>query len=156
MKINTATPPFFEVLIKDLAKKLNFDLTYIEAKKEKESQDYDALSFELNHNHYLYRRAKRTPKKVGYFVTTWKRVGTGPILPFEFKDPFDFFLIAVSDQNDLGYFLFSKELLMEKGILSKHQKGGKRGFRVYPPWIKANNNQAIKTQKWQINYFTHI
>lgn len=29
-------------------------------------------------------------------------------------------------------------------------------MRVYPPWDKAINRQAQKTQKWQIDYFLEI
>ncbi|WP_262511393.1 MepB family protein [Chryseobacterium pennipullorum] len=50
--------------------------------------------------------------------------------------------------------LFSpKKTLLEKGILSYEKKTGKRGFRVYPSWDTAENQQAQKTQKWQIEYF---
>lgn len=26
-------------------------------------------------------------------------------------------------------------------------------MRIYPPWDKAENSQAKKTQAWQLNYF---
>ena len=43
-----------------------------------------------------------------------------------------------------------------KGRFSTKQRDGKRGFRVYPPWDEASNNQAKKTQEWQLNYFLDI
>jgi MepB protein len=41
----------------------------------------------LNGLRVQYRVAKITPTKVGQFVTLWKRVGRGPIQPFDLSDP---------------------------------------------------------------------
>lgn len=40
--------------------------------------------------------------------------------------------------------------------MSKNGEGGKRAIRVYPPWDKTINQQAQKTQKWQLEYFLGI
>ena len=45
---------------------------------------------------------------------------------------------------------------MKKHIISSETKGGKRGIRVYPSWVKTINNQALITQKWQLNYFIDL
>lgn len=55
-----------------------------------------------------------------------------------------------------GIFIFPKSVLMQKGILSKNSKGGKRALRVYPSWDVAENKQAKKTQEWQLVYFFEI
>lgn len=47
-------------------------------------------------------------------------------------------------------------VLVDKGIITGKNKEGKRGIRVYPPWDKPNNKQAIKNQSWQIRYFENI
>ena len=44
-------------------------------------------------------------------------------------------------------------MLLQNNIISKNNTGGKRGFRVYPKWTIPENEQAIKTQKWQLQSF---
>ncbi|MFT5754883.1 MAG: hypothetical protein ACI924_002130 [Flavobacterium sp.] len=46
--------------------------------------------------------------------------------------------------------------MIEKGIVSTSKKEGKRGFSVYPIWDKTASHQAVKTQKWQLNYFFEV
>lgn len=123
---------------------------------ETESQEYAASEFTMNHQRIKFRVAKITPTKVGQFVTLWKRIGSGPIQPFDRSDPFDLFIISVRNSEHFGQFVFPRILLCEKGVISKDGKGGKRAIRVYPPWDIADNKQAIKTQKWQIPYFFEI
>ncbi len=125
-------------------------------KIESESKEYYACRFRLNRLNILSRNAKITPKKVGQFVTFWKRNGIGPIEPFNEKDNIDFYIINVKTENEFGQFVFPKSLLIKKGIISIENKEGKRGFRVYPKWDIAKNKQAERTQKWQLNYFYEI
>ena len=123
---------------------------------ESESKEYDACRFELNGRNILSRNAKITPKKVGQFVTFWKRNGNGPIEPFEESDRFDFYAVNVRTEYELGQFVFPKSVLIKKGIITTEKKEGKRGFRVYPKWDVAKNKQAQSTQKWQLDYFYEI
>lgn len=125
-------------------------------KAEPESKEYDACRFELNGLSILCRNAKITPKKVGQFVTFWKRNGDGPIEPFNENDRVDFYAVNVRTENEFGQFVFPKSVLIKKGIISTKNKEGKRGFRVYPKWDVANNKQSERTQKWQLNYFYEI
>ena len=120
---------------------------------EKESKDYNAAQFTVNNQRILFRSAKITPKKIGQFVTLWKRINNGPIQPFDAADPFDFIVIEINSDMKKGHFIFSKAILCEKAIFSKNNKGGKRAMRVYAPWDKTDNPQAKKTQAWQIKYF---
>jgi hypothetical protein len=46
--------------------------------------------------------------------------------------------------------------LADKGIITRNGKEGKRGIRVYPPWVITTNKQAEKTQNWQTKYFLII
>lgn len=120
---------------------------------DKESEAYNGCSFQLNKLGIICRKAKITPKKVGQFVTFWKRNANGITEPFNENDNFDYYVINVCSGNQLGQFVFPKSVLMAKGIVSKATKEGKRGFRVYPSWDIATSAQAIKTQKWQLDYF---
>lgn len=123
---------------------------------ETESQEYGACSFEINDQHIKFRVAKITPTKIGQFVTFWKRIGSGPIEPYDVLDPFDLLVISVRDGEFFGQFVFPKSILSAKGLLSKETRGGKRAMRVYPPWNTTTSEQARKTQLWQITYFFEI
>jgi len=125
--------------------------------QEPESQEYSAATFDMNGSHIKFRVSKITPTKIGQFVTLWRRINGGPIIPHDVQDNVDFFVISVrSSEGRLGQFVFSKNVLCEKGIMSEHGKGGKLAIRVYPAWDKAENIQAKRTQAWQLNYFFEI
>jgi hypothetical protein len=134
--------------------KCNFNLTNVEI--EKESSEYSALKFELNKFKVIFREAKITPTKIGQFVTFWKRINKGLIQPFDSSDDFDLFVVNTKTDNHFGQFVFTKEILIQQGIITHNNKEGKRAIRVYPPWDIAINKQAQKTQKWQLNYFLEI
>lgn len=118
-----------------------------------ECLEYSGCSFKLDDLKIKYRQAKVTPKKVGLFVTLWKRNNENKTEPFNVNDPFDFYIIAAKQKDSSGFFIFPKDVLSEKGILTNSKKEGKRGFRVYPDWTKTENNQATKTKAWQVAYF---
>ena len=130
---------------------LQFDHSEITVNKE--GQEYAACSFTLNKNNIQFRVGKITPKKIGQFVTVWKRNSSGITAPHDTSDNVDFFAISADKDNNQGHFIFPKSVLIEKNIFSKDGKDGKRGIRIYPPWEKAVNKQAQKTQEWQLNYF---
>lgn len=121
-----------------------------------ESTNYGACSFQFNNKLIQYRVANITPTKIGQFVAIWKRNNEGITAPFDVADSLDFMIISVRDSENFGQFIFPKSVLVAKGIISQNEKGGKRGIRVYAPWDKPENKQAIKTQAWQINYFVEI
>lgn len=123
---------------------------------EAESQEYEACRFNLNDLKVVCRTAKVTPKKVGQFVTFYKRNSSGIIEPLNQNDSFDFYLVNVKTANRIGQFIFPKSILIKKGIISTNQKEGKRAFRVYPNWENALSKQAIQTQNWQLDYFYEI
>lgn len=120
---------------------------------EPECAEYGACQFMLNDLSVRFRVSKITPTKVGQFVTLWKRNGGGPIQPFDSSDSLDLVIISSRNEEQFGQFIFPRSVLCEQGILSHNGKEGKRAIRVYPPWDKAINKQAQKTQKWQLNYF---
>lgn len=139
---------------------LAYDLVYKPAKLslknlkiEDESEGYGAAEFMLGDRFIKFRVGKITPTKVGQFVTFWKRVGKEPIAPYNENDSFDFLVVSARSNDHFGQFIFPKSVLIEKGIVSTKEKEGKRAIRIYPPWDKADNSQAKKTQKWQLGYF---
>lgn len=114
-----------------------------------------ALTFVLNEKIINFRIGKITPIKLGFFVTLWKRV-EGITQPHHVKDKFDFFVISVRDDLGVGQFIFPKSALQRNNVVSSEKKEGKRGIRVYPPWIKTVTKQAQKTQQWQTKYFVNL
>ncbi|MFD7235262.1 MepB family protein [Streptomyces syringium] len=141
------------------AKTLVYDpngFTCSEPVPEAESAEYAAHAFTVDGRSVRFRVAKTTPTKVGQFVTVWKRSPGGPIQPFDAADPVDLFVISTRDGDRFGQFVFPREVLRERDIVSTDGAGGKRAFRVYPPWVTTTNRQAGATQKWQANYFLAI
>jgi hypothetical protein len=123
---------------------------------EAQSAEYGAYIFKLNSTDIRFRVAKITPTKVGQFVTLWKRIGNGPIQPYDMEDPIELFIIATVQADKFGQFIFPKSTLYKHGIISKNNQGGKRAIRVYPPWDITTNKQAKKTQAWQLEYFLDV
>ena len=123
---------------------------------EDESSDYYAHTFTIKDKKGLFRIAKKTPTKSGYFVTIWKRGPDNIIAPYDESDSIDFVVIAVSNGNNVGEFIFPKTVLVKKNIFSVNSKEGKRAIRVYAPWDKTTSAQAAKTQKWQGQFFVDL
>ena len=134
----------------------NIGLQCLDFKPEVESQEYGACSFTVDGRSVRFRVAKITPTKIGQFVTFWKRIGTGPIMPFDGADGIDFFMVSVRKDNHCGLFIFPQAVLLAKDVISKNGKGGKRAIRVYPSWDVTDSKQAQATQAWQVRYFIHI
>jgi len=117
-------------------------LKHSEPLMEKESAEYSACTFHLDNSIIQFRIANTTPIKSGQFVTFWKRMGTSSIQPYDFNDPFDFLVISTRKENQVGQFIFPKNILAKQGVLSINGKGGKRAMRVYSEWDTALNHQA--------------
>lgn len=133
------------------------NVTYHEKPKaESESQEYSAYDFKINNVQIKFRVAKTTPNKAGQFVTLWKRSEQGPIMPYDLNDITDVYIICVQEKNNIGQFIFPKNILASKNILSISGKGGKRAIRVYAPWVKTESTQANKTKEWQTKYFIDL
>jgi hypothetical protein len=127
------------------------------ATREAESAEYGACRLELDGSPIVFRVAKTTPTKLGQFVTVWKRpTPASEIAPFDSSDQVAFVVVAVSDASRRGQFVFSRRVLVEKGILSRAGKGGKRAIRVYPPWVTPAASAALATQKWQLESFLSL
>lgn len=123
---------------------------------EVEGAEYGAHEFTVADRAIRFRVAKTTPKKPGHFVTLWTRTAHGPIAPFDMTDDVDLYVISTRDADGFGQFVFPRKLLGAHGVLSTNFVGGKRGFRVYPPWVSVQSRQATLTQAWQIEYFLEV
>jgi hypothetical protein len=148
-------PDDFDVALRDIY--VPAGLTVTEALREVESAEYGACRFRLEGLSVVFRVAKTTPTKIGQFVTCWKRPERGSeIAPLDAEDDVAFLVVSVSDLTNRGQFIFDRDLLIAKGIMSRGGKGGKRAIRVYPPWSKPVAKDAIKTQKWQMDNFIPV
>ncbi len=144
----------FNILREHVFEVCGFKISRLEI--ENESSEYHACSFKIDKKSVRYRQAKITPTKTGQFVTLWKRVGKGPIQPYDSLDSIDLFVVTVETKHNFGQFVFPKAALVKQGVLSVNGKGGKRALRVYPPWDKTESKQAEKTQAWQSEFFAEI
>ncbi|MEV5106560.1 MepB family protein [Streptomyces massasporeus] len=141
------------------AKELLYDpcgFTCSQPVAEAESAEYAAHAFTVNGLAVRFRVAKTTPTKAGQFVTVWKRSPGGPIQPYDATDPVDLFVISSRDDQHFGQFVFSMDVLRRQGVVSVDGSGGKRAFRVYPPWVTTTSPQARTAQAWQADHFLHL
>jgi hypothetical protein len=88
-----------------------------------------------------------------------KKDEDGLTKPFDAADPVDLIVISVRDtvlSRNFGQFVFPREVLVERKIVSTDGVGGKRGFRVYPPWVQTKTDAEASTQAWQLEFFLRI
>lgn len=123
---------------------------------EDESSEYYAHIFTIKGKKGLFRIAKKTPTKTGWFVTIWKRGSDNIIAPYDEADFIDFVVIGIVDNKQIGEFIFPKSALLKQNVFSTNSKGGKRAIRVYAPWDKTTSAEAAKTGKWQSQFFVDL
>ena len=131
----------------------DYKFSLINHEFEQWNQEYEAFNFEFSGVEFKSRLAKKTPKKVGYFVAFWCKNEINKNRPFNFKESKDKLIINILYGSKKGQFIFTKELLLKKGIISSDKHKGKMAIRVYPSWERDLNKTAVSTQKWQIPYF---
>ncbi|MCP1411545.1 MepB family protein [Paenarthrobacter sp. A20] len=124
---------------------------------EEDNAEYGAATATSGTALIRFRVGKLTPTKVGLFVAVWRRSAAGGTEPFPADgpsaDPGDTLVVSAREAENSGHFVFPLSALVDHGIGSVDGIGGKRGFRVYPPWSLTSNRQARKTQGWQSEYF---
>lgn len=151
LKLN-AYPSAFRYLVENVL--IPSGCTVENIVREAEGIEYDAIIFQINGMTTLYRQAKKTPKKLGHFVTLWKREnGKEGIRPFDQGDGISGVFVAVDEGDQLGFFVFSAQDLIVNNVFSTNSQGGKRAVRVYAPWADPVAIQAKKTQRWQVKHF---
>lgn len=121
-----------------------------------ESAEYGAGTYKVNDLQIICRTAKITPKKLGQFVAIWQRDQNHITQPQHIDNDFDLLVINCQTQDKFGQFVFPKAALAKHGIITTATKRGKNGIRIYPSWDTTTNRQAIKTQKWQLQYFLEV
>ncbi len=150
-----SVPTSFELFQEQFLKPLGKTATNIE--REQESAEYGAIRFEMDGQTCLYRQAKHTPKKIGQFVTLWKRpTPSSEIAPFDCEDEIDRVFIFADEHPRFGVFVFQRQQLVKKGIFSEQSEGGKRAFRVYAPWTVPVAVQAKRSKVWQCANFVEL
>ncbi|SFI43422.1 MepB family protein [Halpernia frigidisoli] len=137
-----------------ILKPLNLSISDIV--QDLECEDYFGYDFTIGRFNVKFRKAKITPKKIGKFVTLWKRNVNGKTEPFNITDDFDFYIISAIEKQKSGFFFFPKNILENHQILTSNKKAGKLGFRVYTNWDFPDSKQAIKTKFWQGDYFIDL
>ncbi|MFE4196241.1 MepB family protein [Paenarthrobacter sp. NPDC056912] len=120
---------------------------------EADNLEYGAAIANLRQGTVRFRVGKLTPTKAGLFVAAWRRASGGSTEPFPAEDSTGTLVVTVREGANAGYFAFPKSALVKHGIVSVDGEGGKRGFRIYPPWSVTTNRQATLTQQWQCEYF---
>lgn len=131
-----------------------------EVVQDKLSEKYAGCCFNIKQQRIIFRVANVTPTKIGNFVALWKKsthqLTKNKNLPYNYAEV-DFCVIYTENHQYSGVFVFPSDVLVQYGILSAHNEvGGKLGFRLYPEWDIPTNNQARKTQHWQLAYFINL
>ncbi|MDR6614113.1 MepB family protein [Leifsonia sp. 1010] len=119
---------------------------------EGENGGYDAAVCDTPDGLVRFRAARVTPRKSGLFVAVWRRAADGGTEPFDTGDQRQLVIVA-REGSGFGAFVFPREVLASRGVLAVDHVGGKRGFRVYPPWSEVTSPQATATQRWQCAWF---
>ncbi|MFD3701840.1 MepB family protein [Nocardia sp. NPDC058658] len=142
------------IAARDLIDVLGLDLSA--AIPEPDNAEYGAFVSEVGCGSVRLRVGKLTPTKVGLFVSVWQRAADGSTVPFAAENNPDLLVITVREGTRFGQFVFPRNALVDHGIVSVAGRGGKRGFRVYPPWSATQNNQARNSQNWQCAFFLNL
>lgn len=122
--------------------------------EEKQNCKYGGGRFELSSRTVRFRVAKITPTKIGQFVAFWDKDENNKNQPYSYEEFPDLLVITTfNNENELGQFVFPKEILYGQKILKSTSTKGKMAIRVYPSWDFPTSIQAKNTQKWQLPYF---
>lgn len=131
-------------------------IKYTILNEEQWNKEYEALNLKINNTICKSRLAKKTSKKPGYFVTLWTKDENDINQPFDYAKFPEKLIVNIIDEPRCGQFIFPREILLDKSILTCNLKLGKMAFRVYPRWVKQLNPTAFKTQQWQSKYFIDL
>ncbi len=127
-----------------------------EIEMEDQNQEYEGFVLTLDDWTYRSRRARKTPNKKGYFTVFWKKGEDDRNRPYTLDECTDWLIITILDQGKKGQFVFPKEVMASKGIVTTGSSKGKMAMRVYPDWVTGLNPTAKKTQAWQSAYFMDL
>lgn len=120
---------------------------------ELQNAEYEGFTANIANLSIRSRKAKRTPKKAGFFVAFWEKDNQGTNQAYSTLESPDKLIIQISEEAYSGQFIFPKKILQERGVLRTNTTSGKMAMRVYPNWCKDLNKTAQKTKNWQVPYF---
>jgi hypothetical protein len=120
---------------------------------ESANAEYGAFLLCVGDRHVRSRVARVTPTKSGLFVAVWRRAPDRSTQPHDSEEGIEVLAISVREGEHFGLFVFPRDALIVHGIVSVAGVGGKRGFRLYPPWSAVESRQARQTQQWQVEYY---
>lgn len=123
---------------------------------ESQNSNYEGFTFNVDTTTFRSRTAKLTSKKMGYFVVFWEKDSEGTNQPYLYENAPDKLIINIIDNNQIGQFVFPKDMLEKQCILKSGNQRGKMAMRVYPDWVTELNKTAHKTQQWQMPYFINL
>ena len=146
-----STTAFIEEFYRDHLQHLCIMLTDIEF--EEQNSIYVGSKFNINNHSIRFRKAKSTPTKSGLFVVAWEKDDLNVNQAYHYDHAPTYLMIYCEVEDNKGIFMFSKDILLERKILSSDTQKGKMGFRIYPPWEDKLNQQALQTQTWQCKSF---
>lgn len=136
--------------------RLQLRMAPLEVVAEDQGSDYESGRVKIDADTWRIRTARVTPTKPGAFVAVWRRAQDGNTEPFSSSDECEGLMVFVRDGSKFGVFTFSREHLVELGVVQSTRAPGKRGFRVYPSWCANLNEQATRAQRAQASAFADL
>lgn len=124
--------------------------------EEKQNSKYSALTFNINNISARFRISNTTPTKSGQFVAFWQKNTYLSNEAFYYENAPDILIVTCIDNNNLGQFIFPKDILLRENILKSKNTSGKMGLRIYPTWDVPTTKQGLQSQKWQCEYFIDL
>ncbi|WP_347320365.1 MepB family protein [Rossellomorea sp. RS05] len=97
---------------------------------EDQNQEYEGFVLTLDDRTYRSRLARKTPRKNGYFTVFWRKGDDDRNRPYTLEECTDRLIITVLDQGKKGQFVFPKEVMALKGIVTTGSSKGKMAMRV--------------------------
>lgn len=121
----------------------------VDYREDEYNNNYNGCNFKIDNKLICYREAKKTPKKAGYFVVLWRK-GINGNEPYSERDLIDLYIIDIPNK---GFFIFPKTIMIHRSILMNNKSKGKMGFRIYIGDEKLTNEEAMRTETWQMEYY---
>lgn len=97
---------------------------YSPAVSEPDNAEYGAVIADVGQSTTRFRVGKLTPRKVGLFVSVWRRAPGGSTEPFPAEGNVDMLVVAAREGDRFGAFVFPTEVLVSRGVVSVDGVGG--------------------------------
>ncbi len=119
--------------------------------QDSECEEYLGYNFQISHFNIKFRKAKITPKKIGQFVTLWKRnPESRQTEPFNQEDPFLIFIllpVILMKNQVFSYFLkiFCRTDIFLRLCLKKEKEASE--FIRIGIFLKTNKPKRLRIGK---------